>query len=166
MLSGTGAGLLLLGATSAEFDQFRASCYSVDDPRQHAVAIAWVIDSTQRCILLLRHRTQGWSCPGGHLEPGETPAVAAARELAEEAGIAATPLSQHPVVVVREMGCPRVPVDDNIVHWAFGYRFEVPSTQVLDTEPGQPGQWFPVDALPHHRPRDIDEVLRFLGLTG
>ncbi len=52
------------------------------------------------------------------------------------------------------------------MHWAFGFRFEVSCTQVLDTEPGQPGQWFPFDALPHHRPRDIDEVLNHLGLTG
>ena len=31
-----------------------------------------------------------WSLPGGHIEPGETASAAAAREVLEETGIAAT----------------------------------------------------------------------------
>ncbi len=33
----------------------------------------------------------GWFLPGGHVEPGERPAEAASRELAEETGIAVAP---------------------------------------------------------------------------
>lgn len=133
-------------------------------PVEHDVAIAWVIDSSAERLLLLRHRTQGWSCPGGHVEPDETPAEAAVRELREETGLTATPLSTDAFIVTRQTGCPRVPGAD-IVHVAYGFRFEVPSTIELTTERGQPGQWFPVDALPHQRPADIDEVLVHLGLS-
>ena len=42
-----------------------------------------------RGVLLLVHRKLGfWLQPGGHLEPGEDPATAAAREATEETGIA------------------------------------------------------------------------------
>jgi 8-oxo-dGTP pyrophosphatase MutT (NUDIX family) len=156
---------ILLGAAQRELDRFLASDRPVDDPHQHAVGIAWVIDSVENQLLLVRHRSHGWSCPGGHLEPGEAPAHAASRELAEEAGITATPLSFEPVVIVRELGCPRAPGNDRIVHWAFGYQFEASCAERLDAEPGQPVQWFPLGALPHHRPRDIDEVLIHLGLA-
>jgi len=153
----------LVGATATEFRQFTATDHPADDPQEHIVAIAWVMDSVANQLLLVQHRTQGWSCPGGHLEFGEIPADAAARELAEETGLAATPLSPEPFVVVRATGCPRSPGDD-VVHWAFGYRFEVACTAALVTEVGQPGRWFPLDALPHHRARDVDEVLAHLGL--
>lgn len=46
------------------------------------------------CVLLVERskppRAGLWSLPGGHIEPGETAAAAAARELHEETGLAAT----------------------------------------------------------------------------
>lgn len=38
-------------------------------------------------FLLLKHSVGHWSHPKGHIEPGETPEQAMARELAEETGI-------------------------------------------------------------------------------
>lgn len=47
-------------------------------------------DGTPHAALIARHDRKGrliWSLPKGHIEPGETPEVAAVREVAEETGI-------------------------------------------------------------------------------
>lgn len=47
-----------------------------------------VFDSAGRLVLCRHKERSTWETPGGHIEPGETPAEAAARELFEETGIA------------------------------------------------------------------------------
>ena len=155
---------ILLGASQLDFNRFLASGRAVNDPFEHATAIAWVFDRTEHRILLVNHRVHGWSCPGGHLELRETPYEAAVRELQEEAGLAATPLSAEPAVVARRVGCPRSP-DEPVVHWTFGFQFESSSTMAPVFEDGQPGVWWPLRELPADRTPDIDEVLSHLGFT-
>ncbi|WP_336208657.1 NUDIX hydrolase [Nonomuraea sp. LPB2021202275-12-8] len=55
-------------------------------------AFALVLDSAGRTLLTHVDRPgRGWEIPGGHLDPGETPVRAAARELAEETGLRLEP---------------------------------------------------------------------------
>lgn len=54
----------------------------------HVTASGIVV--SDRGVLLHRHRLLGlWLQPGGHLDPGELPAEAARREVAEETGLTA-----------------------------------------------------------------------------
>lgn len=58
--------------------------------RLHHVAIAAVVDTQDRVLMLRRYRfvpnKWGWELPGGIIDPGEGPASAAAREVEEETG--------------------------------------------------------------------------------
>jgi mutator protein MutT len=66
------------------------------DPREKQPVVcagAVVRDDAGRLLLVRRGREPGagrWSLPGGRVEPGETPAAAAAREVAEETGLVVT----------------------------------------------------------------------------
>ena len=54
--------------------------FSREQPRAHFTASAVVVDEAGECTLLVHHRKSGsWFQPGGHFEPGDATAVAAAR---------------------------------------------------------------------------------------
>jgi hypothetical protein len=52
---------------------------------------AAVFDDANRILLIRRSDNGHWEMPGGALDPGESPAEAAQREAAEEAGVLVTP---------------------------------------------------------------------------
>ncbi|HRE02742.1 MAG TPA: NUDIX domain-containing protein, partial [Ilumatobacteraceae bacterium] len=134
-------------------------------PPGHCTALGWVLDPHRRAILLVRHRVLGWTCPGGHVEPGEALHEAASRELREETGLRLAPVSEQPLTLTLAHGC-HAPGSADHDHWGFGFRFHAASdAAVLATEPGQPAQWFAVDALPSRRPADIDAVVAHLRAT-
>lgn len=134
----------------------------LDDPppwsEGHLTAIAWVTDRGAERLLLVRHRLHGWSCPGGHVEPGESPAQTATRELLEETAIVAT-AARQPLTLGSSLGCARAP---GARHWTIGFRFTVASDSPLRGESGQPVGWFPLDRLPRPRAADLDEVAAHL----
>jgi 8-oxo-dGTP pyrophosphatase MutT (NUDIX family) len=72
-----------------------------DVPAMHLVSYFVVLDDSRGQLLLVAHRKAGlWLPAGGHVEPGEVPWDAVARECREELGIeaVASPITgEHPL---------------------------------------------------------------------
>jgi 8-oxo-dGTP diphosphatase len=69
-------------------------------PPKHLVVYFVPVDAAARCLLLGDHRKSGlWLPPGGHVEDGEDPREAVAREADEELGIAARSVGDRPLFV-------------------------------------------------------------------
>jgi ADP-ribose pyrophosphatase YjhB (NUDIX family) len=130
--------------------------------RGHLATNAWVFDAEARRVLLVRHRTLGWVNPGGHLEDGEEPAAGAARELAEETGLALDAVDERPGLV-RVGLFPARGDDPAHWHWNLHYLFRGDPEAPLTPEDGSPVAWFPVDALPEPRVGDLDDLLALIG---
>lgn len=58
------------------------------DMRGHLTASAFIVCPVDQTLLLIHHASlDKWLQPGGHVDPGETPVVAARREAEEEVGM-------------------------------------------------------------------------------
>ncbi|MFF2525643.1 nucleotide triphosphate diphosphatase NUDT15 [Streptomyces liangshanensis] len=140
-------------------------------PRAHStIGVGVIVRNRTGRILLGLHRGGTWELPGGKLEPGESVAAAAVRELREETGLAAqerdvtvfamlhdttaglTRVTMAAVVTAYE-GVPFAAEPESIAEWRWVGTDElpsplfVPSAQILTT-------WRPeldVDHPPVHR---------------
>jgi ADP-ribose pyrophosphatase YjhB (NUDIX family) len=96
-----------------------------------------------RIVLQRQPPGHGWSIPGGLLNRGEAPVVAAARELFEEAGVRVAPadlIAMNPNVLVHSAGRW---IDCVFEAWVPGdTEFTVDGGEVLEAS------WFRLDALP------------------
>ena len=114
------------------------------DPQPVHVAVGVILDSSRRVLLTRRaadsHQGGLWEFPGGKVEPGESLAVALARELHEELGIRVRRSS--PLLEVRhDYGDKQVRLDVHVV-WEF-------EGQALGRE-GQPLAWVAGNELAHY----------------
>lgn len=120
-------------------------------PPRHLVSYVLVVDPARRAVLLVDHKLAGlWLPCGGHVEPGEHPAAAAARELGEELGLPARFLAPGPLflTVTETVGATAGHTDVSL--W-----FVASADSAIDLA-GDPGEfhgvsWFPFAALPHPR---------------
>jgi 8-oxo-dGTP diphosphatase len=119
-------------------------------PPQHLVAYAVAIDPARRQILLADHRQAGlWLPTGGHVEPGEHPAIAAGRELHEELGIDGDPLGAPDAPVMITVTTTAGTVTARHVDVSFWYAFRVDADAVLRPDPGElrAVRWWPFDQV-------------------
>lgn len=139
-------------------------------PSAHFTASALVIDPTGSRALLTLHKKAGlWFQFGGHFEPVDTDAHAAAqREAREESGI--TTLLARPELIaldrhqlVGSFGRCREHLDLRFVAVADDDAAHVVSPESLDV------RWWPTDALPQETRHELEPLVatarRLCGLT-
>jgi 8-oxo-dGTP pyrophosphatase MutT (NUDIX family) len=90
---------------------------------RHATASMVILDPDAAAVLLIWHVATGkWMFPGGHVDPGETPAEAAEREVREETGLGVRVLSMVPWDVA-EHRAPAKPHKGEPAHYHIDHLF-------------------------------------------
>ena len=129
-------------------------------PSAHFTASCLVLDATGSLALLTLHKKAGaWLQFGGHFEPGDTDAHAAAqREAQEESGIT-TLLARHELIqldrhhLVGSFGRCREHLDLRFVAVADDDAAHVVSGESLDV------RWWPTEALPEQTRRELEPLV-------
>lgn len=107
-----------------------------------------VVTTTDGHVLLIERgwdpHKGSWALPGGHVDPGETSRAAAARELAEEAGVYA---AQEELEQIGTFDRPDR--DPRGRYVTVAYRLTViPGITVEPGDDAVRAEWWPLDALP------------------
>jgi len=107
-----------------------------------------VVTTTDGYVLLIERGWDPfkgqWALPGGHVDPGETSRAAAARELAEEAGVYAAPEELVQVGVFDEPGR-----DPRGRYVTVAYRLTViPGLPIEAGDDATRAEWWPLSGLP------------------
>ncbi len=116
-------------------------------PPEHFVAYCALVDADARSMLLVDHRNAAlWLPNGGHVDPHEDPADAAARELGEELGVFVTPLVDEPIFLTRTttVGLDGGHVDVSL--W-YAFRGTVGMTVSPDRNEFTDHRWFAFDDI-------------------
>jgi 8-oxo-dGTP diphosphatase len=154
------AALADADAATLEYEEARSWFRSAAPTFCEPLAVeVWVFDPSLQQVLLVAHRWRGWVPPGGRAEPGEAPREAAARELAEEAGIMVELLPQPAAAMVRSYHA------DWPVTLGLTYAAIVDAATELAAEPGQPAAWHRLDrgwesSFPEDRERMVSYLER------
>ena len=114
-------------------------------------ATAVVINERAEVLLQLRRDTQTWAPPSGGVEPGETVAQCAIREVREEAGIEVLPEAIVAVLSGEEYNVT-YPNGDQMATVTTVFRcrpLQAGAPRVNDDE-SQEIRYFPLDALPEN----------------
>lgn len=107
-----------------------------------------VVTTTDEQVLLIERGWEPfkgqWALPGGHVDPGETSRAAAARELAEEAGVYAAPEE------LAQLGVFDAPARDPRGRYVtVAYHLTViPGLPVEAGDDATTAQWWPLSDLP------------------
>lgn len=115
-----------------------------------------VVTKGDEVLLVKRADNGAWTPVTGIIDPGEQPAVAAAREVLEEADVVAVPVKLAHVDVTSPVTYPNGDVSQYIdITFRFDYVSGTPFP--ADGENTEAG-WFSLDALPDMRPEMLSRL--------
>lgn len=70
--------------------QWRNAQDTIESMSELSISSVHAVPIFENQVVLVRHPQRGWEIPGGHVDPGESPEQALARELVEEAAVSGT----------------------------------------------------------------------------
>lgn len=114
----------------------------------HFTASAWVVNPSYSKVLLLKHaKLNRWLQPGGHADGDPDVCAVAVRELREETGVIAQPVSNH----FFDLDIHRIPArkaDPEHDHYDFRFLFVVDDQLPLHTNhESTEVKWVPLEQL-------------------
>ena len=113
-------------------------------------------DDAQEVLLVKRADSGAWTPVTGIIDPGEEPAVAAAREVVEEAGVVAVAERLVWLQVIPPIRYPNGDLSQFLDH-VFRFRWESGDPYPADGENTE-AAWFPLSALPAMSPNMTERI--------
>lgn len=132
-------------------------------PPKHLISYALVVDFENDALLLVDHRkSKLWLPAGGHLDPGESPAACAKRELQEELRIEWEPLSDTPFFLSIAETVEQPVVHTDVALWYLfwgecGQQFDYDQREFFGIK------WFSMRSIPYsHTDRNMERAVQKL----
>ena len=117
----------------------------------HFTASAFVVDPASKSLLLILHKKLGlWLQPGGHIDPDDQHAVAAARrEVQEETGVLELrPLfSADAIFDVDIHAIPARKAEPGHEHFDVRFAFAAPDPSLLESAEVAAARWVPLERV-------------------
>jgi 8-oxo-dGTP diphosphatase len=129
--------------------------YTLNVTLPHPACAASLIFNVAGEVLLVRQNygADSWGAPGGRVEVGETPMLAACREAQEEIGVQIELQSVIGVYLLQGGGWP------NMLAHVFLARVIGGEPHIVDPSEIAALQWTPLDSLPPNLTHDIEAAL-------